>query len=798
MTERTTSTQSLNGKTVIFINSGGKKKRFTLEAAKRLGCKIVLVHSEDDTPKKLYDHFIKVDSYNYIEVISRLEQLQEEHSDLSYDGAITFWEDDIPVLARICEHFSLNGNTFITAINTRNKFEMRQRLEDTGLGIPKFWHLGSKDDLEDAIEQVGFPAVMKPKWGADSQFVVQVKDEDEARDTYEYLVKNCNEQYDPIYKYNDGFLYEEYVDGMEISLECYAQYGIPHVVGINEKQPIKPPYFIEYGDICPARLDEEVELAAVKLAESSMIALGVQSSLAHIEIKISPNGAKIIEVASRMGGDDIYLNTKTVYGFDLIKTALQIAVGQHVELKKREAKGCVICRYFIPNYSGIVTNVSGVKEAREFKNVLDLVVSKDVGDPVLTPPEGFDNMGWVITKGRTYQEAETVMERAFRRTEINVTRFQRRSVIPLKPNFSHVTQVRNQLIRASKLERVKQKSHLNKLSFGILTNSNAANDPNILVESPGEIAFRLLSERGYKVQLFDMSESPLPIRKIQRAGLDFVLNFCESIYNATQLEPHGAALLDLLQLPYTGSNPSVISLCMDKITVKKLFMYHEIPTPEFDYAYSVTDTIRSDLQFPLIVKPANTDNSYGISNESIVTNRAELKRQLEKIIVGLGHPAIIEEYIEGDEFDVCLFGNDDSLSELSTIRSIFDKLPRGYWHIYGSDAKLKSGRSGNPYDAIRIEKTARVSKKLGTLISSIAQDVYSLFDLSDYGKIEFRVDKEGNPYVLEVNPNPPIGKEDFMTIAAKVAGYDHGGFIEELIFSAIQRYRARAGKKMGQ
>lgn len=779
------------GKTLLFINSGGKKKRFTLEAAKRCFCKLVLLNGELDVPRKLVDYYIQADTYNHSEVIEKIETFLEQNPDVTIDGAVTFWEDDVPLLSKVCDHFGFIGNTHQTAINTRNKYEMRKRLKETGLGSPGYHLILNKEDLDDAIDWIGFPAVMKPVWGADSQFVVLVKDQDEAYDTYEYLLKNCNEQYDPIFKYNEGaFLYEEYVDGTEISLECYSQYGIPQVVGINEKQPITPPYFIEYGDICPARLSPEVEQEVIKLAESALIALGVQNSLSHIELKISSQGPKIIEVASRMGGDDIWLNVKTVWGYDLVKMGIQIALGQKVEYKKREPRDCVICRYFIPPYSGIITNISGVREAKEIKNVLELNLTKDVGDAVLVPPEGYENMGWVIAKGRSYQEAETVMERAFRKLDISVTKFSRRTSqtrTVTREELTTASLVRRQLIRASKLEKIRNLDALKKLNIGIVHNSViSAEDQAIEKDVVGEEVRDILLERGYKVSLFDMNESPLPIRKLQKANLDFAINLCETIFNSNHMEPHASALLEMLQIPYTGSNPASISLCQDKILVKKLFHYHEIPTPAWDYAYSMDERIRSDLQFPLIVKPANTDNSFGISNQSVVTNRIELKKQLEKVIVGMNCPAVIEEYIDGDEYDVCIVGNGDDARVLPLIRSTFDRMPRGYWHIYSKEAKFGDDPA---YDNIKVEKPARVSKKLGALITDIALDVYSLCDCLDYGKVEIRVDRHGNPYVLEVNPNPPIGAEDFMSVAGRLDRYTYESFVEQLLLIGVQRYR---------
>jgi len=786
--------KDLLGKNIIFINSGGKKKKFTLEKAKSLGLNIILVNQKLDTNKKLIDHFIEADTYNHKEVIEKLKIFQKNNPEIKFDGAITFWEDDIPILAKVCEEFKLSGNSVETSIRTRNKYEMRKRLAETNLGNPVFHMIKNKNDLKKAMEEIGFPAVMKPAWGADSEFVILVRNEEEAKNTLDYFQKNCNEKFNPIFKYNNGtFLYEEYMDGMEISLECFSQYGIPHVIGINEKQPIKPPYFVEYGDIAPARLDSSVEPEAIKLAESALIALGVQNSLAHIEVKITSTGPKIVEVGSRMGGDDIYTNVKNVWDTDMVEIGIRVACGIKTNYRKTPSKGCIICRYFIPSHSGIITNIEGVKEAQQMKNVLQLIITKDVGDAILVPPEGFENAGWAVVQGRTYQEAETLMNKVMSKIEINVTRFHKDSSLgktTRESSLSSASIVREQIIKASKIEklRIVDKNKIKKLHIGIVANSTipiySENEKKFFT---GENIKNILEAKGYNVTLFDVGESTLPIEKIQGSNLDFVMNLCEAIYNSPLLKSHSAALFDMLQLPYTGSNPGTLSLSLDKIKVKKILEYHDIPTPDWDYVESMDDAISNELEYPLIVKPANSDNFFGINNQSVVTNEKDLKKQLRIIIEDFKRPALIEEYIEGTEIDVSLIGNEEDVEVLPLVRSTFDKVPKDHWHIYSSD--LWDEENKHILDKIKVEKPAKINKKLETLISEMALDVYNIFDCHDYGKIEFRVDKEGNPYVIELNPNPQLEKDNFIAISAKLAGYSYEDLIEKILWLAIQRYK---------
>ena len=246
------------------------------------------------------------------------------------------------------------------------------------------------------------------------------------------------------------------------------------------------------------------------------------------------------------------------------------------------------------------------------------------------------------------------MDEVFNDLDINVTRFAKGSYLGRsnrKEALSYASLVRGQIMRAAKIGKFRALNldALKQLNIGILTNSEVPLIDDSLRESKlGEEMQSILEQLDYKVSLFDMSESPLPIKRLLESKLDFVLNLCEALHNSTYLESHAAAFLDVLQLPYSGSGPATMSLCADKITIKKLLAYHRIPTPSCDYLYMLDDEIRPDLNYPLIVKPANTDNSYGITNDSVVTNKAELNRELQKIIEGYKRPALIEEYIEGD------------------------------------------------------------------------------------------------------------------------------------------------------
>ena len=149
---------------------------------------------------------------------------------------------------------------------------------------------------------------------------------------------------------------------------------------------------------------------------------------------------------------------------------------------------------------------------------------------------------------------------------------------------------------------------------------------------------------------------------------------------------------------------------------------------------------------------------------------------------------MVEEYIEGDEYDVSIIGGEENtLRVLPLSRSMFDKMPKGYWHIYPFDAKWESDSA---YKKIVTQRPPKnISKRLTSLISEIALDTYNILGCHDYGRVEIRVDKNDNPYVLELNPNPSINIEDCVPACAELIGMDYGDFIEDILKMAIRRYK---------
>ena len=786
------------GKTVLFVNSGSKKKEFILQRAKELGLTVVLVNSSLTWEKKYADHFIMADTYDHEEVLSKVAEFRKAHH---LDGAVTFWEDDVPLLGRLCEKFGFLGPNAQSAHLCRDKFAMRGVFKEHEVPCPKFALVTTPEEVRETLPKIGLPAVIKPAWGSDSEFVIKVTSEEEADQVFDYVAKNATPKFNPIFKYNESkFVIEEYMAGHEVSVESVTQNGETHVVAIVDKMTMFEPYFVERGDYAPTRYEERTRRRIEEVVKKAHKAVGIMNAISHTEVKLTPNGPMVVEIATRMGGDYIWDWVRTIWEVDLVEEALHVALGLPVRIQRSREPRCHLAgKYLIPEHSGVISTLQGAGEVSQLPDVHQVFLPKRVGDTILVPPLGFESAGWIVAKGTTAVEAERAVMDAMDKLRLEAIQFTPESSIGRtirKNKWSAASLSRKQILDSARIERLRtiNLEDVRKLHVGILCNvydttqDGDTNEVEADLMSVGNNIKKALEARGYRVTFFDMNEDPLPFMKLHKSDVDIVFNVCERINDSSLLEPHSAAMLDMLRIPYTGSNPQTLALSIDKIRVKKLLNFHSIPTPRWDYVYSMDDDIDEDLHYPLIVKPANTDNSIGITNDSVVSDREELMKQVRKIVVDEGRPALIEEYIDGDEYDVSIMGSEDDVMVLPLSRSIFDDLPPGYWHIYPYDAKWKKG---TVYDKIQVERPANIPRRLASLITEMALDTYTLLDCHDYGRVEVRVDREGNPFVLELNPNPSINREDCVPAQAELLGKDYEDFIEQILLSAIRRYRDR-------
>lgn len=787
---------SIKGKHLLVVNTGNRKKRFTLKRLRELGCNLIIVHASVNWAKSYASHWILTDTNDHTAALRAVQDFFTQNPELGPDGVITFWEDDVLLTSRIRDHLGLIGIPYDVARIARDKHLFRAFCSDNDLPAPGHALIEAGEDAVECVAGLRFPLVVKPVYGTSSAYVVRANNAQELQDTVDYIRKNISSEVESALKAGTAIMAEEYIDGNEVDIDILLQNGKMKFWSMSDNDATQEPYFVETGQCIPTRLSPSQQAELVDQAEEILERLGVEDGCIHFESKYSSRGAMPIEINLRMGGDEVYYFVKTAWGVDLIENAARIMMGEYVRpmLKPERPRKFVSGKYFLPTHSGVLASLA----LPEHIESGELQFFKGVGDAVLAPPLGYEYLGWAYAVADTLGEAEERVERIMDSVEIEVAKFARGSSLGKtirKSSLSSARMAKDAVLGAARIEHIRAlpTEEQRSLHVGIASNGfeGSANPIEAELTSDAQKIAATLTERGYRTSFLDFNQPFDAVRQIQDDKVDIVFNLCERINHSSLLEPHAAALLDILRIPYTGSNPFTLGLCLDKIRVKKLLSFHHIPTPRWDYLYEKGELFDKDFPLPAIVKPANSDSSLGITNDSVVTSRQALLDRIDYVLHELKRPALVEEFIDGDEYDVSILGNwDDAQRILPLSRSIFTAMPEGYWHMYPYEAKFLGSEVHKK--SIEVQRPPRgVPGKLTSLISEIALDAFNVVGCSDYGRAEVRVDPKGNPFVLEVNPNPSIGPTDCVPTVAGIAGLGYGDFLEEILQLAIRRYKDR-------
>jgi len=267
---------------------------------------------------------------------------------------------------------------------------------------------------------------------------------------------------------------------------------------------------------------------------------------------------------------------------------------------------------------------------------------------------------------------------------------------------------------------------------------------------------------------------------------DVVFNLCdEGFRGETKLEPHVAAMFDILNIPYTGNNYFTIALCQNKARAKDILTYNGILTPKFQVFTSAERKLNPELKFPMIVKPIQEDGSIGIRERSVVNNEEQLREEVDHIINLHKQEALVEEFIDGREFTVSLIGNRRPIV-LPVAEIDFTGMPEHLPRIISYRAKWV--KQSIVYKNTNTICPANIDEKTNKLIEETSRKCYKVFGCRGYARIDFRYsEQEKKLYAIEVNPNPDISEEIDTAKAALVAGISYPDLIQKIIDFAIER-----------
>ncbi|MBO0455271.1 ATP-grasp domain-containing protein [Enterococcus hulanensis] len=382
-----------------------------INKAKEMGLNVVVV---DIDPDAMGFQVAGIDK----EIISTIDgtAILEAAKRQKIDGIMTL-ATDMPVrsIAMVAKEMGLIGITEKTAIQTTNKVEMRKALKKENVPIPLFFKVSDINDFLIAVEKIrnsNYRCIVKPADNSGSRGVTFITDynSDNLIDIFKYSKK---------YSRSGDLIVEEFMEGPEVSVETLSIDGICHIIQITDKLTTGAPYFVETGHSQPSKLPKLVQDSIEKLAKKANKAVGIMSGPSHTEIKITKDGPKIIELGARLGGDNITTHLVPLStGMDMIKSCIQIALGEKADFHRRFEKASAI-RYFKVE-EGRIKKIEGIEKARGIQGVQQVNFKLNEGEYIPKIKSSIDRCGYVISQANTTIDAERICEKAISNINVEV------------------------------------------------------------------------------------------------------------------------------------------------------------------------------------------------------------------------------------------------------------------------------------------------------------------------------------------------------------------------------------------
>jgi len=340
------------------------------------------------------------DEYFNVSTIDE-EGVYQAAKEFGAEGIMTL-ATDMPMrsVAYACKKLGLTGICYDTAVKATDKGEMIKAFEAAGVEHP--WYYIIADHTKPLPEGITYPCITKPTDNAGSRGVMLVNSRQELEAALVYSSENGR---------SGTVIVEEYMVGPEVSVEVIVWQGVPHVLQITDKLTTGAPHFVEMGHSQPSRLPMADQEKIRDLACRAVKAVGIDNGPAHVEIMLTKDGPKMVELGARMGGDCITTHLVPLStGIDMIKATINICLGQTPDITPKFRKGSAIRFFDVP--CGTITAIEGVEEAKNIPGIREISFTKQVGDTVGQIGASGDRAGFVIAQSVTAGEAVNVCQKA--------------------------------------------------------------------------------------------------------------------------------------------------------------------------------------------------------------------------------------------------------------------------------------------------------------------------------------------------------------------------------------------------
>ncbi len=295
------------------------------------------------------------------------------------DGIMTMAADyPMPAVATVCATLNLPGPCPEVVARATNKRLMRIALSAAGVACPRFIHVDEPAQARQWLARLGVDAIFKPAMSHGGRGITRVA-AGSSDEVIEWAFQRAMQE-----TRADGVMVEEFIDGPEFSIESLTHRGVSRIVAVTDKLTSDAPYYVELGHSQPSRWPAYQVEALCRTAEQALAALGIDQAAGHTEIRMSPNGPVIMEVATRLGGGFISSHLVPLStGVDLVAATIQVAVGEAPDLQSR-TQGRAVAIRFLNARPGTVTHIEGLGSVRQIKGLEEIEVYVQPHD--LIPP----------------------------------------------------------------------------------------------------------------------------------------------------------------------------------------------------------------------------------------------------------------------------------------------------------------------------------------------------------------------------------------------------------------------------
>lgn len=318
------------------------------------------------------------------------------------------------------------------------------------------------------------------------------------------------------------------------------------------------------------------------------------------------------------------------------------------------------------------------------------------------------------------------------------------------------------------------------------------NDPeNMYTEKD---VYQALKANNFEVKLLSIFNDVSPLlEEIREFKPDVIFNLVEVFNDKTYLEKNIGAFLEILGVPYTGASADALFICNNKALAKKILRFHKVPAAGFHTFYKGNRIWRPrSIKLPAIIKPLCEEASRGISQASVVDNDNAFMERIKFLHENMNSDVIAEEYIEGRELYVTVFGN-KKLTVLPPRELIFGKVPEDEPRI--ATYKAKWDDKYRQRWGICSVNANKIENKILKRIESVCKRAYRALNIHSYVRFDIRLTPEGQVYIIEPNANPCIARIDEVARAAEKAGISYNELIRRIVMLPFSytRHRKKGG-----